>query len=63
MWSSTNVVIAQHMSMLSEFWQTIHSNKLTGYGSSEGSWMQSPVNVVIARHIDHAEGLLADNTR
>jgi hypothetical protein len=50
-------------SMVRGFWQTIHGNKLTCYRSSEGSWMRSPVNVVIAQHIVHAEGVLADNTR
>jgi hypothetical protein len=38
------------LSMLREFWQTIHGNELTCYGLSEGSWMRSPVNVVIAQH-------------
>ncbi len=47
-------------SMLREFWQTICSNKLTCYGSSEGSGMRSPINVVIAQHIIHAEVVLAD---
>jgi hypothetical protein len=56
MWSSINVVIAQHMSMLRVFWQTIHGNELTCYGLSEGSGMQSPVNVVNAQHINLAEG-------
>jgi hypothetical protein len=51
------------LSMLSEFWQTIHGNELTCYGSSKGSGMRSPINVVIAQHIVHAEGVLADNTR
>jgi len=50
-------------SMLREFWETIHCNKLTCYGSSERSWMQSPINVVIAQHIIHAEGVLGDNTQ
>jgi hypothetical protein len=50
-------------SMLREFWQAIHSNKLTCYGSLEGSWMKSPVNVVIAQHMVHAEGTMADITR
>jgi hypothetical protein len=50
-------------SMLREFWLTKHSNKLTCYGSSEGTGMRSPVNVVIAQHIIHAEGSLADNTQ
>ena len=44
--------------MLRELWQTLHSNKLTCYGSAEGSGMRSPVNVVIAQHIVHAEGVL-----
>jgi len=38
-------------SMLREFWETIHSNKL--YGSLEGSGMLSSVNVVIMQHIVH----------
>jgi hypothetical protein len=50
-------------SMLREFLQTILSNKLTCYGSSEGSGMRSPVNVVIAQHIVHAGGVMADNTQ
>jgi hypothetical protein len=50
-------------SMLREFWQTKHSNKLTCYRSLEGSWMRSPVNVIIAQHIVHAEGVLADKTQ
>jgi hypothetical protein len=50
-------------SMQREFWQTIRSNKLTCYGSSEGNGMWSPINVVIAQHIVHAEGTMADNTQ
>jgi hypothetical protein len=50
-------------SMLRGLWQTIHSNKLTCYLSSEGSGMRSPINVVIAQHIVHAEGVMADNTQ
>jgi hypothetical protein len=50
-------------SMLGELWPTIHSNKLTSYGSSEGSGMLSPINVVIAQHIVDAKGVLTDNTR
>jgi hypothetical protein len=50
-------------SMLREFWQTIHCNKLTCYGSSERSGMRSPINVVIAQHIVHAEGVLTDNAQ
>jgi hypothetical protein len=34
-------------SMLRELWQTLHSNKLTCYRSSEASWMRSTVNIVI----------------
>jgi hypothetical protein len=34
-------------SMVRGFWQTIHCNKLTCYGSSEGSWMGSSINVII----------------
>jgi hypothetical protein len=50
-------------SMLREFWQTIYGNKLTCYGSLEGSGMRSPINVVIAQHIVHAEGTMADITQ
>jgi hypothetical protein len=45
-------------SMVRGFWQTVHGNKLTCYGSSEGSRMRSPINVVIAQHIVHAERVL-----
>jgi hypothetical protein len=48
--------------MLMELLQTIHSNELTCHGSSEGSWMRSPINVIIAQHIIHANRALADNT-
>ena len=51
------------LSMLREFWQTIHGNELTCYGSSERSGMRSPINVVIAQNIDHAEGTMADITQ
>jgi hypothetical protein len=50
-------------SMVRGFWQTIHGNKLTCYGSSEGSGMRSTINVVIMQHTVHAEGVLADNTQ
>jgi hypothetical protein len=50
-------------SMLRELWQTICTKKLTCYGLSEGSWMRSPINVVIAQNIDHAEGTMADITQ
>jgi hypothetical protein len=48
-------------SMVRGFWQTVHGNELSCYGSSEGSWMWSPINVVITQHIVHAEGAVADN--
>jgi hypothetical protein len=51
------------LSMLTEFWQTLRNNKLTCYGSSEGSGIWSPVIVVIAQHIIHADGVLADITQ
>jgi|LakMenEpi03Aug12_release.lakeMendotaPanAssembly.Ray.scaffolds.fasta_scaffold5486015_1 hypothetical protein len=50
-------------SMLREFSQRINGNELTCYGSSEGSQMRSPVNVVIAHNIVHAERVLADSTQ